>query len=128
MAELPEEDPLAALRGHVRSAQEVAERLARQAAGASGAGGAAAGPTPPGTPPSGWETPPEAHRAEDELRDLVALLGSLRAALPEDLREQVNALIRQVLLLARAIIDWLVARIESDARGREIPVQDIPIS
>jgi hypothetical protein len=33
--------------------------------------------------------------------------------LPEDLREQLNDLLRQLLLVARALIDWWVSRLEA---------------
>ena len=39
-------------------------------------------------------------------------------------------LIRQVLVLARAIIDWLIARVDRDAEGARVDVEevrDIPI-
>ena len=122
------EDPLAVLREHVRSAQQAAERLAARAgvardegAGATGPGG----PEPP-TPPSGWSADSDRETAA-ELRALIDLVESLRGLLPDELREQLTELIRHLLLLLRAIIDWLVARIERDSPGREVEVQDIPI-
>jgi DNA-binding HxlR family transcriptional regulator len=52
----------------------------------------------------------------------------VRELLPEDVQEQVTELIRQLLLVLRAMIDWAVARIERGPRGREIQVEDIPIA
>ncbi len=119
------DDPLAALREHVRSAQDAAERLAQEAAGArlAAAGGGE------GAPPSGWAAPDD-ERTNGELRALADLVESLRKMLPVELHEQLNELIRQILLLLRAVIDWLVARMERDGRGREVEVEveDIPIS
>ena len=130
----PDEDPLAALREGVRNARAAAQRLAREGTGGSSpppraAGGAGGAPSSGGgdrTPPMGWESPSE-RRDSAELHALVELLESLRAVLPDDLRDQLNDLLRQVLLLLRALIDWLVARIDSPEPGREPPIEDIPI-
>jgi hypothetical protein len=126
------EDPLATLRTHVRSAQQAAERLARQAQRGPDER-AQARPDPPrppngGTPPSGWHADDPESQASGELQALAELLESLRALLPDELREQVNDLVRQVLLVLRAIIDWMVGRLEREGPGREIEVEDIPIS
>ena len=127
------EDPLPTLRKHVRSAQQAAERLARQAQASPGGDPRAQTPADPprppngGTPPSGWHAPSRA-AASGELRALVELLESLRGLLPAELREQVNDLVRQVLLLLRAIIDWLVARLEREGPRPRVEVEDIPIS
>jgi hypothetical protein len=137
------QDPLGVLREHVRSAQQAAERLAAQAAPAGGqqAGGAAATGDPPRAgaggpgraggaareaPPSGWASDEE-REAAAELRALVDVVESLRAMLPQELREQVTEVIRQILVLLRAIIDWLVSRLERDRRGGEVAVEDIPL-
>lgn len=134
MAEPPAaEDPLATLREHVRSAQQAAERLARQAQGRPGAQGqtpAADAPRPRdgGTPPSGWHSADSERQTGGEMQALAELVESLRALLPEELREQVNDLVRQILMVLRAIIDWMVGRLEREGRGREIEVEDIPIS
>lgn len=141
------------LREHVRSAQQAAERLAAQAAEAGGqqaggpqaggpqTGGAAATDDPPRAgaggqrrgggaareaPPSGWASEEE-REAAAELRALVDVVESLRAMLPQELREQVTEVIRQILVLLRAIIDWLVSRLERDRRGGEVAVEDIPL-
>jgi hypothetical protein len=57
----------------------------------------------------------------------VRLLGRLREVLPAELQEQLVDLVRQVLLVLRALLDWAVVRLEAEARGREVEVEDIPI-
>jgi hypothetical protein len=114
----PEPDPLDALRAQVRATQEAAERLVSD-----------------GVPPRGWEgarVDPAAFG--EEVRSLATVLQTLREMLPPDLREQVADLIRQLLLVVRALIDWLVAVIE-ERSGAAAPaaaptdrVEDIPIA
>jgi hypothetical protein len=94
-------DPLTELRERVSAAQAAAERLAGEAR----------------------EAP--RHGAHDELDALVALLRALRELVPPELQQQVSDLIRQVLLLLRAVIDFWVQRLEAPPAGVE--VQDIPI-
>jgi hypothetical protein len=111
-------DPLADLRARVRATQEAAERLTGGGAGR--------------VPPQGWATPPRTERdeARDEIAALAALLQALRDLVPPELQQQVTDLLRQVLLLLRAIIDWWVDRLEPGrpaARGEETQVEDIPI-
>ena len=117
-------DPLADLRARVRATQEAAERLAAGGAG----GGAGAGQVPP----QGWATPPRAEHdaARDEIAAVAALLQALRELVPPELQQHVTDLLRQVLLLLRAIIDWWVDRLEPGRPaegGEEVEVQDIPI-
>src|SRR3954469_11988490 len=104
-------DPLADLRDRLRATQEAAARLAGAEARVAPQGGAA----PPRTDGGG----------EDDLAQLVALLGSLRELVPPELQQQVTDLIRQVLLLVRAILDHVIDRPE---RGGEPEVEDIPIA
>jgi hypothetical protein len=89
------------------------------------------GPPPPRagqTPPSGWDSP-DAHReAATEIEALSKLFSTVRDLLPEDIQRQITELIRQLLLLLRAIIDWAVSRIEGGPRGRDVQVEDIPIA
>jgi hypothetical protein len=141
-------DPLADLRARIEATREAAERLARLDApgDAPGAAGAPAGdPTaddpvpgeaPPRIPRQGEGTPgldgePSAH---DELAALLALLQALRHLVPAELQQQVTDVIRQVLLLLRALIDTLLERLEHlerepAARGDSEPqVEDIPIT
>jgi hypothetical protein len=108
------EDPLATLRGHVRSAQDAAERLARQAGR---------------TPPNGWEPldDEQARAATAELRGLVELVQTLRELLPEDLRAQLTDLVRQLLVVLRAVVDLLIARLERSEPAARTVAQDIPV-
>ena len=111
---MPDEgkDPLDELRERVKATQEAAERIMQEK-----------------TPPRGWATPPsEAGGASAEMQALVALLESLRDLLPPELREQVTALVKQLLLVLRALIDWLVDRLERGPRGAAPEVEDIPIA
>ena len=79
-------------------------------------------------PESGWDAPESHREAASELQALGRLFAMVRELLPEDVQEQVTELIRQLLLVLRAMIDWAVARIERGPRGREIQVEDIPIA
>jgi hypothetical protein len=111
----PAADPLADLRERLRATQDAAARLAGEE---------------PRVPPQGWASP----RADgsqpglnDELAQLVAVVGSLRELVPPELQQQVTDLIRQVLILVRAILDRWIERLEPE-RGSEPDVEDIPIS
>jgi hypothetical protein len=120
---MPEhDDPLDELRSRIRETQDAAERLAGEASSARA----------DQTPPAGWATPEDQARRTTEVQALVALLESLRELIPDELREQFRELVRQVLLLARALIDWWMERIESPpgANGavRGPVVEDIPIA
>jgi len=112
----PEPDRLADLRDQLRATQEAAARLA----GAD-------------VPPQGWAAPEpgETGAAEpgiaDELQQLVAVVASLRELVPPELQQQVTDLIRQVLILVRAILDRWIDRLEP-GRGAEPDVEDIPIA
>ncbi|HEX7299207.1 MAG TPA: hypothetical protein VF257_09370 [Solirubrobacteraceae bacterium] len=98
-------DPLAELRERVHAAQAAAERLAGEARSQA------------------RELPPAAH---DELEAVVALVRALRDLLPPELQQQVSDLIRQVLMLLRAIIDACLERLDA-APPAGVDVQDIPI-
>lgn len=108
-------DPLEELRAQVRATQEAAERLMGS-----------------GVPPRGWETPTEERGAfGEELQALASLLQALRELVPPELREQLTDLARQLLLVLRALLDWLVARIERSAAAAPPPAhpaEDIPIA
>jgi hypothetical protein len=99
-------DPLSELRERVQAAQAAAERLAGEARDAAS------------------ELPREDTR--DELDALVALLRALRELVPSELQQQVTDVIRQVLLLLRAVIDYWVDRLDAP-RPAEVEVQDIPV-
>ena len=107
----PERDALQELRERVKATTEAAERIMSERA-----------------PRSGWATPPPAGEAQSEIQALVALLESLRDMLPPELRTQVTELVRQLLLVLRALIDWLVDQLERGPRGASPAVEDIPIS
>src|SRR3954447_18353295 len=104
-------DPLDELRSRVRETTEAAERIMRE------------------VPPRGWAAPPrEPGEATSEMQALVTLLESARDLLPPELREQVAELVRQLLLVLRALIDFIVDRLERGPRGEAPEVEDIPIS
>jgi hypothetical protein len=108
-------DPLDDLRERLRSTREAAERLAED---------------PPRVPPQGWATPPRAEGAggpDADLAALVALVQALRDLVPPELQQQVTDLVRQVLLLVRALLDHGIERLEGE-RGDEPEVEDIPIA
>jgi len=123
MADLPGDDPLARLRERIAATQEAAERLAGEAAEARRI--AAEGRVPP----AGWATPSDREAQREELLALAALLQALRDLVPHELQQQVTEVIRQILLLIRAIIDWWVDRLESGrpAAPAEPAVEEIPI-
>jgi hypothetical protein len=100
-------DPLSELRERVQAAQAAAERLAGEAREHAA------------------ELP--RHDARDELDALVALLRALRELVPPELQQQVSEVIRHVLLLLRAVIDYWVDRLDAPRRA-EVEVQDIPIA
>lgn len=117
MAQPDPTDPLSDLRDRLRETHEAAARLAGDE---------------PRVPPQGWAAPPRssdsgASGADDEIAQLVALLGSLRELVPPELQQQVADLVRQVLLLIRAILDRWIERLEAE-RGAEPEVEDIPIA
>ena len=109
-------DPLGELRERLRATQEAAARLA--------------GEEPP-VPPQGWAAPPRAGDGsaglDAELAALVAALAALRELVPPELQRQVADLVRQVLLLVRAILDRWIERLEGE-RGADPTVEDIPIA
>jgi hypothetical protein len=97
-------DPLTDLRERVHAAQAAAERLAGEA--------------------RDWPR----RETVDELDALVGLLRTLRELVPAELQAQVTEVIRQVLLLVRAIVDYWVERLDrGPAGGRAVEVEDIPV-
>lgn len=110
-------DPLAELRAQVRATTEAAERLAAETAAARERE----------VPPSGWATPEEQAERQQELQALVALVEALRELVPDELKAQIRDVLRQLLLLARALIDWWVERIDGPAGGEGDHAQEIPI-
>lgn len=119
MPDPPAEDPLAALREHVRHAHAAAERLAFAAGGP--------GASDDETPSSGWASDEADPALGRELRSLAALVDSLNGLLPPELREQLHEVIHQILLLIRDVVDWLAQRMAREAPVPPSEVQDIPI-
>src|SRR5688572_21716130 len=106
-------DPLDDLRERLRATREAAERLAED---------------PPRVPPQGWATPrAEGAGPNDDLAALVALVQALRDIVPPELQQQVTELLRQILLLVRALVDYWIERLDGDGRGGQPEVEDIPI-
>ena len=95
-------DPYDELREQLRATQETAERLARAASDAHGAP----------TPPAGWATPEDRAARDQDLQALMALVEALRQLVPAELQAQVRDVLRQLLLLARTLIDWWVERVD----------------
>jgi hypothetical protein len=125
---MPDEpdDPLDELRERIRATQDAAERLAGEAAGARRSWQEGE------VPPAGWATTEEHRERSDEVQALAALLQTLRDLIPGDLEQQFREVLRQVLLLARALIDWWVERIDAGQSGatpssRPPDVEEIPI-
>ena len=122
------DDPLDALSERMRAAQETAERLVREANEAAEQA-ASERPANPGErpPPRGYAAPGQepGRGFGADAQALVALLDLGRAILPPELRAQIIELLREILLLVRAIIDWYLERL--DAPRREPEVEDIPI-
>ncbi len=58
---------------------------------------------------------------------MAQLVQSLADVVPLELREQVYEILRQILLLLRALIDWLVERLPQ-VRGGAPVVEDIPLA
>jgi hypothetical protein len=120
-------DPLRDLRDRVRETHEAAQRLAGDAAEAARAREAGT------VPPAGWATTQERATMRDELEELAVLLRALRDLVPPELQAQVTEVLRQVLLLVRALLDWFVERLETATPERTSatgpsPAQDIPIA
>jgi hypothetical protein len=68
------------------------------------------------------------HETRDELDALVGLLRAVRELVPPELQQQVSDVIRQILLLLRAVIDFWVERLEAPREGGGgVEVQDIPV-
>jgi hypothetical protein len=114
----PEPTRLDELRARLRDTREAAQRLADEV---------------PHAPPHAQQA------AADEISALVGVLRALRDAVPDDLWAQVREVVRQLLVLLRALLDLVVERLggEHDAPGRAggsprggrgPDLQDIPIS
>lgn len=60
-----------------------------------------------------------------DLSGLFMLLDTVRSVAPAELQERTTALIREVLLTLRSLIDWYLERLDHPDQKPE--VQDIPI-
>jgi hypothetical protein len=75
-------------------------------------------------PAGGWELPrEEAAAAADVLTQLSDLLQEF---VPEDLQKRIAEAMRELLVALRALIDWLVDRLERRP-GQPTEIRDIPI-
>lgn len=79
----------------------------------------------PGAIPPPYEMPYGMRTPRLDLRPLFMLLEAVRRGLPRELEEQFAALIREILLTLRALIDWYLERLERPPS--EPHVEDIPI-
>jgi hypothetical protein len=75
--------------------------------------------------PGAVPPPPPLRGPQLDLRPLFMVLEALRSGLPRGLEEQFNALLREILMTLRALIDWYLERL--DHPPREPQVEDIPI-
>lgn len=129
------DDPYESLRARIRATQDAVDRLADETARAREEAAEAGVRTEDGEPSGGAAAgpPPSGEEAQEEIRALVALVELLRDVLPPDLRAQLAELVRQLLIILRAILDWWIERIDpvraSGAGHAEPPVvEDIEIS
>lgn len=115
-----EDARLQALRERLDATGEAARKLAEQAAASARTG----------APPGGWRIPDDGTERDDGSAELAALLrafDALRSAIPADLQEQLVAVLRELLLALRALVDYVLARLEQ-RREAESTVEDIPIT
>ena len=75
--------------------------------------------------PGAIPPPPQFGAPPFDLRPLFMLVEAVRRGLPRELEEQLVALIREILMTLRALIDWYLERLER--RPAEPRVEDIPI-
>jgi len=87
---------------------------------------ARAGRTEPRPPPAGYAVP-DPGPTTGTLDELAALVRMVRALVPDELARELGELARELLLLMRALIDWLVGRLEGE-RAQPVEVTDIPIA
>ncbi len=87
---------------------------------------ARAGRTEPRPPPAGYAVP-DPGPTTGTLDELAALVRMVRALVPDELARELGELARELLLLLRALIDWLVGRLEPE-RVQPVTVTDIPIA
>jgi hypothetical protein len=69
--------------------------------------------------------PPRTGPSLPDLSALLLALESLRSAVPRELSDQLAALLRELMLTVRALIDWYLERL--DGEPADPGVEDIPI-
>jgi hypothetical protein len=121
-------DSLRRIEQRLAAASDAAERLLREATRGTEA---SRGNQEPAPPPAGWQVPsPEAERSERlGARELELLLAGVRVmgeVVPAEVLERLTAALRELLLAARALIDFYLERIDRP-RSEPTDVQDIPI-
>jgi hypothetical protein len=115
-----DDDALEALRERLDRTQDAARKLAEEAARAAGARK---------PPDAGWQVPrPEGAGTSADLHGLLTLAEVLRGLVPQELQDQFVAVVRELLLALRALIDWYLERVDARRRAQPVEVQDIPIS
>jgi hypothetical protein len=128
-----ERDAAAGLRAHIDAAHAAADRLVREAQQRAEESDRAFRESMGDPPPRGWEVPhgDRGAGAAPDLQAVVALLDSLRHAIPAELTVQLADALREMLLAVRAVIDWYIDRLERAPRqaagGGDERVRDIPI-
>jgi hypothetical protein len=123
-----EREILQGLEARLTQATAAAERLMAEAASAAARAGARAG-NPGQPPPMGWQAPPAEPGGDQRREDLAVLLdlaGRLRDLVPPELQRRLAEALRELLLAARAVIDWYLERLEHRRRD-PVEVTDIPI-
>ena len=131
-----EADLLDALRERIRTTQEAVERIAAEAQAAAddaqsrGSGGQGASASRHRRPPAvGYAVPGDAAGRGDgtDVQALIALIELARKVVGPELAPALADLLRELLLLARALIDWSLDRLGGQP-DRPVEAQDIPIT
>jgi hypothetical protein len=71
------------------------------------------------------QNPPPRPGSGPNIAPLFALIDVVRSMLPQELRAQFNALLREILLTLRSLIDWYLEKLGREERPER--VEDIPI-
>lgn len=121
----PPDDALREVRARLDEAHAAAERLVQEAQREAGEADEADREDSPRVPPRGWDS---AQRdARSEFGALLALLDSVRDAVPAELSRQLTTALRDLLLALRALIDWYLERLGEPRRRSGVEVEDIPL-
>jgi hypothetical protein len=115
-------EPLRRIEQRLAAASDAAERLIAEATPGD------RGDKPP---PSGWQVPARESERSARLgtRELELLLGGVRLmgeVVPAEVLERLIAALRELLLAARALVDFYLERLERPG-SEPTGVQDIPI-